>query len=236
MQRFRKVLKPGLKRGKWQQEEDETLATEVERYLNSKDGKPRWPKIALLIPGRTCKQCRERWKCNLDPSINRSSFTKEEDETILQFYAQFGSRWALMARNLPGRTENAIKSRCVFLTKSQQQGEQVALQVECEGLLPRLAHQEVVSEVAQPIPEVPQHQPLGETTLRKSPRFLPSTPSFHPDASEAPPLFEMISPPKFQYPSPPTSPSLLTSRLCWTGGNGLYDVPVSVAELDRFLQ
>lgn len=42
----------------------------------------KWSKIALLIPGRLGKQCRERWFNHLDPSLTKTMWTDREDEIL----------------------------------------------------------------------------------------------------------------------------------------------------------
>ena len=45
----------------------------------------RWTVIASNLPGRTGKQCRERWVNQLDPSIKRDqNWTEEEDRIIME--------------------------------------------------------------------------------------------------------------------------------------------------------
>lgn len=74
-------------------------------------GPKKWSQIAAQLPGRTGKQCRERWHNHLNPDINKSKkWTEEEDRTILQSHLLFGNKWADIARKLKGRTDNAIKN------------------------------------------------------------------------------------------------------------------------------
>mmetsp|Transcript_20576 Transcript_20576/g.22030 ORF Transcript_20576/g.22030 Transcript_20576/m.22030 type:complete len:443 (-) Transcript_20576:339-1667(-) len=70
-----------------------------------------WPTIALEIPGRTGKQCRERFLNHLSSKLKKSGWTACEDSTIFRLYDLHGSKWSLMARVLPGRTDNGIKNR-----------------------------------------------------------------------------------------------------------------------------
>lgn len=107
LQRWNKVLKPGLRKGAWTEEEDLTLTQLVE----SSDSQPNWSEIADSIPGRSAKQCRERWSFNLDPSINKGEWTAEEDRILLDSQVKLGNKWSQIAMLLPGRTENAIKTR-----------------------------------------------------------------------------------------------------------------------------
>ncbi|RQM26691.1 hypothetical protein B5M09_001499 [Aphanomyces astaci] len=65
LQRWTKVLAPGLIKGHWRPDEDDVL-----RQLVA-EGRKNWGQVAARIPGRTSKQCRERWYNHLDPNIIR---------------------------------------------------------------------------------------------------------------------------------------------------------------------
>ncbi|KAF4318894.1 hypothetical protein BBO99_00006230 [Phytophthora kernoviae] len=112
LQRWRKVLKPGLVKGHWSFEEDQVLEYLVTQGCNN------WGQIAERIPGRTPKQCRERWKNHLDPAINKGPYTEEEDSVILTAQARLGNKWSQIAQLLKGRTEDSQQSRGVLMTHS----------------------------------------------------------------------------------------------------------------------
>jgi hypothetical protein len=118
LQRWSKVLKPGLIKGSWSKEEDAILSRLVLSPCVLQTWG--WGKIAQKIPGRTAKQCRERWRCNLDPTIDKSPWTPEEDAKILLLQGELGNRWATISTQLKGRTENAVKTRYRSLLRKKK--------------------------------------------------------------------------------------------------------------------
>ena len=108
MQRWKKVLQPGLHKGAWAAEEDRIVREMVTKHGV---GNIKWSEIAARLPGRLGKQIRERWVNHLDPNINKGEWTATEDNTLYDAQRTLGNRWTEIAKRIPGRSENAVKNR-----------------------------------------------------------------------------------------------------------------------------
>jgi hypothetical protein len=141
-----KAKRPGLKKGFWTSDEDSILREIVSAGLQTGDVKHTgsWAKVAIRIPGRTSKQCRERWFHYLDPSINRGPFIATEDQLILEQHRVHGNKWSKIAQCCANRTSEAIKTRCLGLLKWQNKStEQTMIETPQEKTLPlQQNHQE----------------------------------------------------------------------------------------------
>ena len=90
----------------WTPEEDQALLNVISTG-RCKD----WPRIALSMPGRTGKQCWQRFRNHLKSNFRTGDWTPEEDAVIRRQQALLGNRWSKIAQLLPGRSENAVKNR-----------------------------------------------------------------------------------------------------------------------------
>lgn len=93
-------------RRKFTIEEDERLRELVNKY-----GARRWRTIAQYMPGRSAKQCRDRYCDYLNPNYFNGEWSPEEDRLLLEKYREIGSQWSKMTQFFENRNANNLKNR-----------------------------------------------------------------------------------------------------------------------------
>ncbi|XP_072980655.1 transcription factor MYB35 [Typha angustifolia] len=98
--------KSNVKKGLWTPEEDAKLLA-----YTSTHGTGNWTSVPKRAGLKRCgKSCRLRYTNYLRPNLKHENFTPEEEEHIITLHSMIGSRWSIIANQLPGRTDNDVKN------------------------------------------------------------------------------------------------------------------------------
>jgi hypothetical protein len=81
------------------------------RSLVAQHGLRAWVEIAKLLPGRSPRQCRERWKHYLSKDQSSVPWTESEDALLFEKVSELGPKWTRIAALLGNRTDIEIKAR-----------------------------------------------------------------------------------------------------------------------------
>lgn len=97
------------------------------KFTNSEDkrlldlvaihGDTNWIAIAGLMPGRTARQCRDRYRNYLAPSIINRPWTPEEDLHLVDLVRLNGTKWSELTQHFCERSSFDLKRRYKQLEK-----------------------------------------------------------------------------------------------------------------------
>ncbi|CAI9758462.1 unnamed protein product [Fraxinus pennsylvanica] len=126
--------KANVKKGPWSPEEDAKLKA----YIEKRGTGGNWIALPQKMGLKRCgKSCRLRWLNYLRPNLKHGGFTEEEDNLICSLYISIGSRWSIIAAQLPGRTDNDIKNYWNTRLKKKLLGRQRKDRQACRGICPK---------------------------------------------------------------------------------------------------
>lgn len=125
---------------KFTPEEDQIIIEQV-----NKNGQKGWRHIAEHLPGRTARQCRERWVNYLSPNVSRDPWKKDEDDLIVKLVSEHGQQWSKISSFFPLRTDVMLKNRWSYLKRRVQ----LPADASSVSIKPEVYHPEPVEQTAQ---------------------------------------------------------------------------------------
>lgn len=115
----KKKSKKGPVRNKFTPEEDKQLQELHDLYQDD------WEKISSMMVNRSFRQVKDRWNNYLSPTINRSPFTEEEDNFLIEKYEEIGPKWSIMIQFFNNRTDASLKNRFQLLERKSLRGKEI---------------------------------------------------------------------------------------------------------------
>lgn len=110
--RFYNGIAEGLKKGPWTTLEDQNLERLVNKYGSA------WAVIAQEIETRSADQCSKRWQHCLDPELDRSTWSTEENLALMTAVKTHESAWKDIQRlHFPSRSANNVKNQYSVLKR-----------------------------------------------------------------------------------------------------------------------
>jgi hypothetical protein len=94
--------------------------------LVSQFGSDDWNQVSRFMGTRNGRQCRERYKNYLNPTLNQSPWTAEEDQILLSQFQQYGAKWNTIAKSFTNRSDLSLRNRYNQLNRQMNRQEPVA--------------------------------------------------------------------------------------------------------------
>ena len=87
------------------------------RQLVELHGDQSWKTVASFLPGRTSRQCRERWMNYLSPLVKTMVWTPDQDQRLEELAELYSRNWSVIAKMFPYQTNTNVKNRWVKLQR-----------------------------------------------------------------------------------------------------------------------
>ncbi|KAG9219630.1 hypothetical protein CCMSSC00406_0006048 [Pleurotus cornucopiae] len=209
-------------KGVWSAEEDERLTEAVELHGN------KWSLVAAMVRTRNNDQCAKRWIDTLNPQIDRSAWSSEEDAQLLRAVDELGKSWKkIVETHFPGRSGLAAKNRynCLARTNFGALRRNRLHRSHTQGR-PRPSSSSSSQRSSSPAPSSASSPSICSTP---PPQFPPSMdftdlslPSFNPQEGLDELLRQLAPPCSPQTFSSPTSPLFPSDILDGTSDSQVY--------------
>lgn len=132
---------------KFTEEEDQKLIQIVKTF-----GTHDWKKVANHLKTRNARQCRERWNNYINPDLNESEWTVEEDNLLIKLQKEYGTAWNKIAKFFDKRSDNALRNRWMRLKRMIKNGSKTH-----PPNINTKKHQQLQAENSPPTPEIKEN-------------------------------------------------------------------------------
>jgi hypothetical protein len=109
-----------------------------------KYGVERWETISRHIPGKSPRQCRDRWYGYVSPSASKQVWSSEDDKLLIQKVNELGKKWVKISSFFRNRTDISLKNRFHQLMRRQSKPEKLLL---CQNKNPKTTQTKIQEEI-----------------------------------------------------------------------------------------
>lgn len=136
--------------------EDQILRAAVSKY-----GLTQWSRVASLLPKKTAKQAKARWNEYLNPTINKSEWSREEDDKLLSLAKLLPNQWRSISP-IMGRTATLCVERYQKLLESALKGGESESEDELKLTGPGIESLPALGNAFESLPSRPDLEDMDE--------------------------------------------------------------------------
>ena len=81
-----------------------------------------WDAVAAHMEGRNKRQVKERWNSFLSPNLIAVPFTPDEDRLLEEKINEIGTKWVILMKYFPNRTDVSLKNRWNMIKRQRANG------------------------------------------------------------------------------------------------------------------
>jgi hypothetical protein len=131
------------------------------KFTNSEDAKlialvgnnrenVNWELVATALGNRTARQCKDRYHAYLAPGLNKSEWSEEEDDLLLELVSKYGQKWKTLAPSFQGRPEVSLKNRYRLLQRRINKKEKLAKTKQLRESIKPKAEEKAPTHISSP--------------------------------------------------------------------------------------
>ncbi|KAI5507863.1 RNA polymerase II transcription regulator recruiting protein [Trichomonas vaginalis G3] len=138
--------KPKCRKVKFSDEEDRQILA----LVSAAGENVNWELVSFALGNRTSRQCKDRYHAYLQPGLNKSEWTEQEDQQLIDMVAQFGQKWKFIATSFKGRPEVSLKNRYRLLQRRSAKIQRALQPMASSEFMNQPQQESIMTDVSSP--------------------------------------------------------------------------------------